>query len=79
MVLTPSPFLPKGQSPFADPSVQCLGHAWVAQHNSPLGIWCNFPLDSEALARLETQVGAYRSLGNVEAEALAQYLLAHLL
>lgn len=68
--LTPSPLLPKGQSPFADPS--------AAQHNSPLGIWCDFPLDSEALARLETQFGAHWSLGNVEAETLAQYLLVHL-
>lgn len=74
LVLTLSPLLPKGQSPFAGP--QCS--AWAAQHNSPLGIWCNFPLDSEALARLETQVGAHWSLGNVEAETLAQYLLAHL-
>lgn len=53
--------------------------ALVAQHSLPLGTWCNFPLDSEALARLETQVGAYWSLGNMEAETLAQYLLAHLL
>lgn len=53
--------------------------ALAAQHSLPLGTWCNFPLDGEALARLETQVGAYWSLGNMEAETLAQSLLAHLL
>lgn len=57
--------------PAEDNSVWCLG--------LPLGAWCDLPLDSEALARLETQVGAYWSLGNVEAETLAQYLLAHFL
>ncbi|RLW00146.1 hypothetical protein DV515_00009118 [Chloebia gouldiae] len=68
----------RGTEAFCRPLVQCPGRAWAAQHNSPLGIWCNFPLDSEALARLETQVGAHWSLGNVEAETSAQYLLAHL-
>lgn len=49
------------------------------QHSLPLGTWRDFPLDGEALARLETQVGAHWSLGNMEAETLAQYLLARLL
>lgn len=65
-MLTPSkapPLLPKGRTPVVphqQKTTQC--GALAAQHNLPLGVRCNCPLDSEALARLETQVGAYWSL-----------------
>lgn len=47
---------------------RCFGHTWVAQLSLPFGIRCDYPLDSEALARLETQVGAHWSLLNMEAD-----------
>lgn len=49
------------------------------RHSLPLGVGWDRPLDREALARLEAQVGAHGSLGNGKAEMLAQYLLAPLL